>query len=84
MDTFIGFVKFFQAKKKHLKRNVAIKLIGPFCRPQQVDLVPARYIFSANVPVKMCEHTDNLEVWQAHFYCPVSIYILKCKPDGLI
>ena len=28
------------------------------CRPPLVDLVPARYIFFANVPVKMREHSN--------------------------
>jgi hypothetical protein len=35
--------------------------------------VPARYIFFANVPVKMRENSDNLDIWQTHFYGPVSI-----------
>ena len=38
-----------------------ITMIGP-TRPPQVDLVPARYIFFPNVPVKMRENSDNSDI----------------------
>jgi hypothetical protein len=31
-------------------------------RPPQVDIVPARYIFFANVPVKMRDNSDKSDI----------------------
>ena len=38
------------------------EVLGPDGRPPQVDLVPARYIFFANVPVKMREKLDKSDI----------------------
>ena len=46
-------------KKKHWFQ----KLVS---RPPQVDLVPARYIFCVNVPAKMCNNLDDLDILQIH------------------
>jgi hypothetical protein len=35
-------------------------------RPPQVNLVPARYVFFVNVPVKTNYNSDDLDIWQPH------------------
>ena len=41
-----------------IELNYVYVLVG---RPPQVDLVPARYIFFPNVPIKMRENLDNMD-----------------------
>ena len=42
--------------------NCFLKHTHTSSRPPQVDLVPARYIFFSNVPFKMRENSENLDI----------------------
>ena len=54
------------------KSHFFLDFLQPAIRHPQVYFVPPRYIYFANVPVKMRENLDNLDIWQSYFYGPVS------------
>ena len=55
----VSILKYWSAYDKEDK-------VGNLNRPPQVDLVHARYVLFVNVPAKMRENSDNLDIWQTH------------------